>query len=175
MGHTVFGPVVQIAYFVPDVRDAARRMVGLHGAGPFHVIEKIELTWGEVRGEPHDFLHTSAYGQWGDVMLELVQQDREGPSPFREMYAPGEFGLHHMAAVVDDLTSTYDRVADAGLEVAARAETTTGTEFAFIDTVAEFGNMTEIYEATPGLRSFYELVRHAAVDWDGTDPVRTLR
>jgi hypothetical protein len=80
-----------------------------------------------------------------------------------------------MAAMVDDLTSTYDRVADAGLEVATRAETTTGTEFAFIDTMAEFGHMTEIYEATPGLRSFYELVRHAAVDWDGTDPVRTLR
>ena len=30
-------------------------------------------------------------------------------------------------------------------------------------------------EGTPGLRGFYELVRHAADGWDGTDPVRTLR
>ena len=108
MGPAVFGPVVQVAYFVPDVRDAARRMVDLHGAGPFHVIEKIELAWGEVRGEPHDFLHTSAYGQSGDIMVELVQQDREGPSPLREMYAPGRFGLHHMAVMVDDLDTPTD-------------------------------------------------------------------
>ena len=175
MGPAVFGPVVQVAYFVPDVRDAARRMVDLHGAGPFHVVEKIELAWGEIRGEPHDFLHTSAYGQSGDIMVELVQQDREGPSPFREMYAPGQFGLHHMAVMVDDLDITYGRVGDAGFELAARAETTTGTEFAFVDTVAEFGHMTEIYERSPGLRGFYELVRHAADGWDGTDPVRVLR
>lgn len=175
MPDTIFGPVVQVAYFVPDAREAARRMVGLHGAGPFHVIDRIELEWGEVRGQRCDFLHTSAYGQWGDVMMELVQQDREGPSPFREMYPPGEFGLHHMAVMVDDLPATYERVAAAGFELAARAETTTGTEFAFVDTVDEFGHMVEVYEATRGLRAFYELVRHSAEQWDGSDPIRTLR
>ena len=175
MSATVFGPIAQIAYFVPDARAAARRMVGLHGAGPFHVIDRIELEWGEVRGEPCDFLHTSAYGQWGDVMVELVQQDREGPSPFRERYAPGEFGLHHVAVMVDDLPTTYELVTASGLELAARAKTATGTEFAFVDTVDEFGHMVEIYEGAAGLRAFYEVVRHIADHWDGTDPVRTLR
>ena len=64
---------------------------------------------------------------------------------------------------------------DAGFEPAARAETTTGIEFAFVDTVAEFGRMTEIDERAPGLRGFYELVRHAADGWDGADSVRVLR
>lgn len=170
----LFGPIVQIAYYVPDARVAAQRAAELHGAGPFHVIDEIELAWGEVRGEPCAFLHSSAYGQWGEVMMELVQQDREGPSPFREMYAPDESGLHHMAVMVNDLGETYRRVTDAGFALAARAETVTGTEFAFVDTVAEFGHMTEIYEGTRALRGFYDFVRHSALGWDGTDPVRTL-
>ena len=168
------GDVVQIAYFVSDAREAAARMVDLHGAGPFHVIDRIELAWGELRGEPCDFVHTSAYGQWGEVMMELVQQDVEGPSPFREMYPPGQEGLHHLAIMVEDLEQTYRRVGEAGFDLAARAETKTGTEFAFVDTVASFGHMTEIYEATPALTRFYDFVRDASRDWDGTDPIRTL-
>ena len=168
------GPIVQVAYFVPDAREAAQRMVASHGAGPFHVIDRIELEWGELRGEPCDFLHTSAYGQWGDLMMELVQQDVEGPSPFREMYAPGESGIHHVATMVDDLAQTYDQLAAAGVEVAAKAMTKTGTEFAFVDTLAHQGHFTEIYERGPGLLRFYEMVRKAAEGWDGSDPVRTL-
>ena len=99
---TPLGPIVQVAYFVPDARAAAQRMVESHGAGPFHVIDRIELQWGELRGEPCDFVHTSAYGQWGGLMMELVQQDVEGPSPFREMYPPGRSGIHHVATMVDD-------------------------------------------------------------------------
>lgn len=171
---TPLGPIVQVAYFVPDAREAAHRMVASHGAGPFHVIDRIELAWGELRGEPCDFLHTSAYGQWGDLMMELVQQDVEGPSPFREMYAPGESGVHHVATMVDDLERTYRDLAAADMVVAARAMTKTGTEFAFVDTVATQGHMTEIYERSPGLVRFYEMVRAAAQGWDGSDPVRTL-
>ena len=171
---TPLGPIVQVAYFVPDAREAAHRMVASHGAGPFHVIDRIELAWGELRGEPCDFLHTSAYGQWGDLMVELVQQDVEGPSPFREMYAPGESGIHHVATMVDDLESTYEQLDAAGIEVAAKAMTKTGTEFAFVDTLATQGHLTEIYERSRGLLRFYEMVRNAALDWDGADPVRTL-
>lgn len=171
---TALGPIVQVAYFVPDARAAADRMVETHGAGPFHVIDRIELAWGELRGEPCDFVHTSAYGQWGGLMMELVQQDVEGPSPFREMYPPGGAGIHHVATMVDDLQATYAELAADGLELAARAMTKTGTEFAFVDTVATQGHMTEIYERSPGLLGFYEMVRASAENWDGRDPVRTL-
>ena len=88
-------PIVQVAYFVSDVRAAARQMHRRFGAGPFFVADRIDLAWGSHRGEPREFLHSSAYGQWGDVMMELVQQDEEGPSPFRDLYGPGEEGIHH--------------------------------------------------------------------------------
>ena len=167
-------PIVQVAYFVSDARAAAERMARTFGAGPFFVADRIELAWGEHRGRPQDFLHSSAYGQWGDVMMELVQQDREGPSPFRDMYAPGEEGIHHVATLVDSLAETYDHYKDRGFAIAARAETLTGTEFAFVDTVPVLGHMVEIYERSDALLGFYAFVREASRGWDGTDPVRSV-
>lgn len=170
---TPFGPIVQIAYFVDDAREAALRMSATMGAGPFYVIDRIELAWGELRGEPCPFVHTSAYGQWGSIMMELVQQDVEGPSPFREMYAPGETGLHHVAVIVDDLQVAYQTCSDTGFELASKAETTTGTEFAFVDAVDSLGHMIEIYEGDDRLLGFYDFIAAKANGWDGTDPVRS--
>ncbi len=167
-------PVVQIAYFVPDSQVAALQMVERFGAGPFFFIPRIELSAGEVQGKSQKFLHSSAYGQWGNVMMELVQQDEEGPSPFRMMYQPGEQGVHHMAMMVDSMQVTYAECERLGLDIAAKAVTLTGTEFAFIDTVAQMGHMIEIYEKSEGLLGFYEMVREASVDWDGSDPVRSI-
>ena len=91
----ILRPAVQIAYFVSDIRSAAERMHRSFGAGPFYVIENIRLARAEHWGESCLFVHSSAYGQWGSVMLELVQQDVEGPSPFRDLFPPGAEGLHH--------------------------------------------------------------------------------
>jgi hypothetical protein len=165
---------VQIAYFVNDIRTAARKMSALTGAGPFYVIDNIELEWGEHRGSPCDFVHSSAYGQWGDIMLELVQQESDGPSPFRDLYAPGQEGLHHVACFVDSMADAITEFAESGYPVAARARAKIGTEFAFIDTSGDQGHMIEIYVPDEGLAGFYGLVREASLDWDGRDILRSL-
>jgi hypothetical protein len=168
------GKPVQVAYFVTDVRQAAPAMHALTGAGPFFVVDDIELEWGEHRGKPCKFVHSSAYGQWGDLMMELVQQDSDGPSPFRDLYAPGEEGLHHVACFVDSIDDAIARFANLGYPLAARARATLGTEFAFIDTSEALGHMIEIYVADDKLSGFYEFVKAAAEDWDGDNLLRKL-
>ena len=150
-------------------------MADQHGAGPFFLIENIELAWGFHRGKEQKFVHTSAFGQWGNVMLEVVQQDIEGPSPFRDMYGPGDEGIHHMAMIVDSLTETYTWCEEYGYEIAAKAQTIGGNEFAFVDTIATLGYMLEIYERNDQLLGFYDLVLNASLDWRGEEPVRRLR
>jgi len=167
-------PAVQIAFFVTDIRAAALRMHATFGAGPFYVIERIELARGEHRGSECRFVHSSAYGQWGPVMMELVQQDVEGPSPFRDMYAPGMEGLHHVATFVDDVGEAIAHYAAAGMPLAARAWLHSGTEFAFVDARATLGHMIELYVSTPELLGFYDFIRRAADGWDGAEPVRLL-
>ncbi len=56
------------------------------GAGPFFVRQHIALLDVVIRGRPGTFDHSSAYGQWGHVMVELVEDHGDGPSPVREMY-----------------------------------------------------------------------------------------
>ncbi len=168
------GAPVQIAYFVNDVVSAASRMHRLFGAGPFFVIERIELAWGEHRGRSCPFVHSSAYGQWGEVMLELVQQDEDGPSPFRDLFPPGAEGLHHVACLIDDLDTAIAGCNAAGWPLAARAATRTGVEFAFADASQALGHMIELYEPTDSLRDFYRFVRESAAGWDRADPVRRL-
>ena len=165
---------VQIAYFVTDVIAAAERMSARFGAGPFHVARLIELARGEHRGNECLFLHSSAYGQWGNVMMELVQQDVDGPSPFRDMYAPGEEGIHHLAYFVPDLDAAIDRGVRAAMPLATRATTSGGVEFAFLDARKSLGHMIELYVPDERLTGFYRLVRESALGWDGADPVRML-
>jgi hypothetical protein len=82
-------PIRQVAYFVPDVAAAATRHMTLFGSGPFFVAEHIPLRLCRHRGRPAELDHTAAYGQWGDQMIEFVQQNNPGPSVFRDLYPDG--------------------------------------------------------------------------------------
>ena len=166
------GPPVQIAYAVPDAVAAAERWVADFGAGPFFVRPHIELVDVVHRGHPASFDHTSAYGQWGSIMVELIEDHTSGPSVVTDLFAPGTGGLHHLAYFVDDLSTTIRTLVDRGHQLAMSARTTGGTEFHFIDAVATHGHLFEIYRRSERLRRFYAMVADAAAGWDGTDPVR---
>ena len=164
---------MQIAYAVPDVDAAAQRCATQFGAGPFFVRRHIAVTDVVYRGVPGVFDHSSAYGQWGAVMVELVQDHGTAPSIMRERYAPHESGLHHLAFIVPDLDAATAQLATLGFELAMSARATS-TRFHFVDAVATFGHMIELYERADRLLVFYEFVRQASDGWAGDDPVREL-
>lgn len=168
------GPPVQIAYAVPDVESAARSWAARSGAGPFFVREHIALTDVVIRGRPGTFDHSSAYGQWGPVMVELVEDHGDGPSPVRDVFPRAGSGLHHLAFFVENVDAAVEDLQTQGHAVAMSARTAGGLVFCFVDTRPSLGHMVELYEPTPGLRAFYSMVRAASEDWDGVDPVRLL-
>lgn len=170
----VASPVRQIAYFCEDARAAAMDHHRLFGSGPFFVLDRITLAHATYRGADSDLVHSSAYGQWGPVMVEFVQQDSAGASPFREMFGEGETGLHHIALFEDDLEGAVARFADRGHAEAFRGAMEDGFQFVFIDTVASLGHMVELYRPVSALVGFYDMVADAAAGWDGSDPVRVL-
>ena len=103
-----------------------------------------------VAGAPGEFDHSSAYGQWGSVMVELVQ---EHTAPLVE---PGS-GVHHLAFMVEPCP-TPSRGARSGAAGAARASTSGGQQFAFMDARAELGHLVELYEPSERLLAFYAKV-----------------
>jgi Glyoxalase/Bleomycin resistance protein/Dioxygenase superfamily len=98
----LLGRPVQLAYGVRDVVRAAETFTGQTGAGPFFVSAHIPLASARVFGKTADFDHSSAYGQWGDVMVELVE---EHTPPIVE---PGS-GIHHIAFFVADTVEVCKR------------------------------------------------------------------
>ena len=169
-------PLRQVAYFVADLAEAAAAHTRSFGSGPFFVLEHVALSRCEHCGIAHPLDHSSAYGQWGDAMVELVVQHNADPSAFHDMYphGSGRYGIHHTALFVDDLRAAIAGFAADGLPLAQYAVTTSGTDFAFIDATARYGHMIELYERTPTLTGFYAMVAAAAENWDGRDPVRKL-
>ena len=172
MSFTVLRPV-QIAYHVPDPRTAALRYAKEFGWGPFFLMEHIPLESCSYRGVPSTFDHSSAYGQAGDLMVELITQRDDSPSVLRDMYGAGQTGLHHVAHFVRDLEAGLDEFRGRGYDVALEA-TTRGVRFAMVDTRAALGHMLELYAAQPQLSRFYEFIRRKSQDWDGSDALRSL-
>jgi len=169
--------IVQVAYHVTDIRRAATDMAGKFGAGPFFVNENITLTWGEHRREPTNFVHSSAYGQWGELMVEFFQQEDDSTNtPYRDMYAADQEGLHHTAMMVRDMDEAFDYFERNDMPVVTRCGLRPGTsvDFAFIDARKTFGHMIEIYPISDGLLGFYERVRDASAGWTGEDPLRRV-
>ena len=166
------GEIVQVAYVVADVEAGARRWAERFGAGPFFVRHHIPMVDSTHRGRPAPFDHSNACGQWGPIMLELITDHGTGPSVVRDMFAPGEEGLHHVACFVDDLDEAVAGYAALGYEVAGAANAYGLTRVCYIDTTADRGHLTELYEPSGRLRDFYDMVASAAEGWDGRNPVR---
>lgn len=171
---TDFGEVVQIAYHAPNIEKLATWFAAELGAGPFYLLEHIALKSSLYRGEPMIFDHSSAYGQFGDVMIELIHQHDDQPSAVRDMYDAQTMGLHHLAIFVDDLASSMRDVECAGMITALDARTVDNVHFAMADARGKYGFMLEFYEPSPSLLKFYQFIRRKSENWDGSEVLRKL-
>jgi Glyoxalase/Bleomycin resistance protein/Dioxygenase superfamily len=170
------GAPVQLAYAVTDAEQAALRWSATFGSGPFLVRRNIAPTEVLYRGRASTFDHTSAYGQWGSVMIELVQAHSQSDNVIAERSSTGPGAspfLHHVACLVDDIDVTLDLARDAGITLAMTATSRT-TRFAFLDTTEMCGHFIEVYPRTASIVDFYATVAAAATNWNGSDPVRFL-
>jgi hypothetical protein len=166
-------PIVQFAYVVDDLDRGMRHWVEVMGAGPFFVMRDFLGTDLTYRGSPSSTRVSYAFGQCGPAQVQLIAQDDPGPSIYRDMYAPGESGFHHVCALVpmDEWQEQMARFRDAGYELAASLTTTVPA--AYFDCRADLGHFVELYGRTERTERFFASVREAHEDWDGsTDPVR---
>lgn len=167
-------PYRQIAYFVPDVRVAALEHHRTYGSGPFYVAENVQLPFCQYRGRDWSWKMTSAFGQWGEVQVEFMQQDDDRASMLHDLFpaGSGRYGVHHLAFIVDDLWQTTEALLAQGHSLALHARMANGIEATLVDTSRVNGHMIELYEPTPPLLELYRFIAEQAVGFDGSDPVR---
>jgi hypothetical protein len=167
----LLGPPVQIAYAVSDIYKGVEKWIKYFGAGPFFIAEHIPIKNVFYRGLPGELDITVAYGQWGTIMIELVQDNGDGPSIVRDLYSPQQSGLHHLAYFVENLDLISDKLKKQGYVLAMTGQAG-DNRFQFFDAISEMGHFLELYEPIESLKSLYERVRIASINWDGSDPLR---
>jgi hypothetical protein len=165
--------VLQTAFVVPDLDEGLEHWIRVMGAGPFVVMRDFVGTDLTYRGQPSATVVDYAFGQCGEVQVQLIAQPGPGLSIYRDMYGPGEGGFHHVCALVplDDWDSQVAAFVDAGYALAASLMTSAPA--VYFDCRADLGCFVELYGRTERSTGFFAHLRALHEEWDGvTDPVR---
>lgn len=158
--------IIQNAYYVGDLDGAIERYHRLWGIGPFLVRRHIVLPHVTYRGAMAQLDISAAFVQAGPIQIELVTQHNDAPSAFRDAFAPGQEGLHHVAMIPDDYQAVIAHYAALGYPVATELRTASGRGASYVDTRPMLGHMTEVYLPSDNLDALYRDVAAAAAAWD---------
>lgn len=162
---------MQACWVVSDLVTAIDHWATQAGVGPFFWFDDVGATQGRHRGVPAPFpASEAAIAYAGDMQIELVHQDNDDPGVFRDVFARGEYGLHHMALVCDDYETERAAYVDTGSEVAYEA-VIGDARTCWIDTTETLGFMVELLESSPNRTRGFAAMRAAAATWDGRDRI----
>lgn len=165
---------MQLGFVVPDLEAAIAHWQRKLGLGPFFVMSGVQFAELRYRDQPTRVEMAVALAQWGEVQVELIQQLNAAPSIYQDYPGRAQGGLQHVGVMTDSLDAHLARLAPRGIQPVQWGATANGIRFAYLDTDAIPGGMVELIESGPAINEFFALVRSAAQDWDGRDPVRRL-
>jgi len=171
----IFGPIYQNGYVVHDLEAAIAHWTGRLGIGPFFRFN-VQFTRYVHRGVASSPVLEVAMANSGDLQIELIAQINDEPSVYKEFLARHGPGLQHLSVWTDTFDADRDKYAALGLEVITEVAIDGVLRAVFYDTdmPGSAGMQMEVLERNEVARHMIECVRNAAVDWDGTDPVRKL-
>ena len=154
---------------VNDLEEATGEWSRLFGAGPFAIRSHHRAERFVYRGTPQEADVSYGFGYLGDTMLQLIEQHDDTPSIYREMFAPGEEGFHHVATLVHDYPSARQHFLDNGFELACELWTG-GVDAAYFDTRRMNGVFTEIHGDPPYILDTFARWRQAHAAHQPSDP-----
>jgi hypothetical protein len=164
-------PIHHVGYVVDDLSAGVARFVATHGAGPFFAIEHMPFDEVSYLGEPAHYDHSSAFGQWGPIIVELTQVHDARPDGLRDALVKAGAGIGHIAWLTDSLPQESARLEAAGF-TPFHAGRTGPASAVWFDGGPLFGHPVEVLERRAEILGFYEGIATAALDWDGREPLR---
>jgi hypothetical protein len=150
----------QQAYLVNDLDAAIQSWSDVFGAGPFVSTHHHKTDRFDYRGTDHEADVSYAFGYLGDMMIQFIVQHDDTPSIYRDMFATGEEGFHHIGVLVNDFEGEFERLESMGFECATRLYAD-NVDAAYFDTREANGCFTEIHDDPPHILAAFAGWRRA--------------
>lgn len=165
--------IFQNAWVVDDIEAACMRWVNEMGIGPFFLSDYQPGTFDSVtyRGQAADLSMKVALAQAGPVQIELIEPHTE-QCAYRDSVKPGQMGFHHMCVWTHDFEADRQYMEDLGYAT-ANAGKIGPVDFAYFDTRPLMGCMLEVVSKNDGTVARFAEIAEAAIDWDGSNPIRS--
>jgi hypothetical protein len=168
------GAIIELCHVTTDLDAALLHWTRDLGAGPFFVFDVPVLPGQLYYGAPTAVSMRVGFGFSGGVLIELLQQTNDGPSPFLDFLRERGDGLHHIMPRTDFDTG-YARLSGAGHKVAFSGTMPSGERFCLFNTGGANGTYVELMDLSPTMLGSLALMEKAHINWDGvTDPVRGM-
>jgi hypothetical protein len=163
--------IFQNAWVVPDIEQACMKWVNEMGVGPFFISESRDMfDHMAYRGKPAKLDMIIGLAQAGPMQIELIQPLVD-TCAYHDSVPVGQMGFHHMCAWTEDIEADTAYFADLGYPAANRGGVG-DLEFAYYDTRPLMGCMLEVVTRNERSIERFAMIKDAAIDWDGSDPVR---
>jgi hypothetical protein len=176
----LLGKPAHQCYVYSDFDKALERFIAA-GIGPFFVLDEVGVIC-HYRGEQHPFRCLVAFAYSGDSCIEInTPLDFGGISAFHNDFLSRNphGGLHHIAYCSDDFDATLARMEKAGKPLRTVVDMRDPANGTQVEIFCEpVGVEDPIYYQLmrPGVfDSWFAAIHKAAVEWDGTDPIRDAR
>lgn len=168
------GAVMQTSFVVDDIEREMAYWTRTLGVGPFFFFPHFPAIDAKYRGNALHVDFAVALAFQGSMCFELICQNGDAPSPFREVIQARGFGVHHVAVSTRSFDADLLRYQREGLELVGSAATAVGGRVAYVAPPRGAVPQLELIEMTPPVEQFFGMVHAAARDWNGSDPVRQL-
>jgi hypothetical protein len=169
-----FRGVMQIAYIVPDLKQAIDQYCNRMKVGPWYVSEHFSGEDKKYRGAATDVDMTIAMSYSNQMCIELIQQLNDVPSVYTEVRDRRGYGFHHWGVGTYDFARDAAHYRDRGYELAFWTMLR-GAPLAYFDTTEHLPGMVELIEMNKPREDMFRMMFEASLGWDGRDPVRIRR
>jgi hypothetical protein len=145
------------------------------GIGPFYYMDVIPIIECHYKGEPTPLAVSLGVAYSGPIQIELIQPTSDAPSVYRDFLDSGKEGLHHLGFLTKDYDADLERLLKAGLKVEqSGAALNAETKWAYFESTGHPGTVMELIALSDALAQLFDMAREASIDWDGSDPMRSL-
>lgn len=168
------GDIRQFGYVVEDIEAGMKYWSEVMGVGPWFYKEQVPIKKYTYDGEQYEVHNSVALANSGCIQVELIQMRNDVPSMYRDFVQTHGYGLQHVAIWTTQFDTDLQEMESRGFNVKMSGEVGENGRFVYFDKEYHPGTVIELSEVLGPKGDMFTAIREAAVDWDGSDPVRSF-